>query len=112
MGVRRVRPIHCPQEVLLSQQRILGLSLQKRTIFYLFLFHNWKRHVEGCAFSALTSLSYTTSSSLFCLVFVYFHIFMGFLINFINFIFQETFRCCNLYLEIPCKRFIFISPKK
>merc|ERR1712228_16926 len=40
----------------------------------------------------------------------HFQIFLGFLLYFINFIFHETFRCCNLCLEILCKRLIFISP--
>merc|ERR1712112_741982 len=37
-GVRRVRPIHCPPQVLLSQQRILGLLLQEKDYFLFYFF--------------------------------------------------------------------------
>merc|ERR1712110_490966 len=37
-GVRRVRPIHCPPQVLLSQKRILGLLLQEEDYFLFYFF--------------------------------------------------------------------------
>merc|ERR1711994_683291 len=57
-----------------SQSTMNTWTIAKRRglFFILFLFHYWKRHVEGCAFSALTSLSYTTNYiSLFCLGFLF-----------------------------------------
>merc|ERR1712038_78089 len=44
-----------------STQNTWTIATRRGLFFILFLFHYWKRHVEGCAFSALTSLSYTTS---------------------------------------------------
>merc|ERR1712083_987166 len=55
-----------------STKNTWTIATRRGLFFILFLFHYWKRHVEGCAFSALTSLSYTTSSiSLFCLGFLF-----------------------------------------